>query len=262
MKYFVFADVHGYYSILMEELNKLGFDENNENHMLISLGDNFDRGPENYKMYEFLKNMKEKNKIILVKGNHEDLFLEMLYRGMALRHDMSNGTYKTLLEFIKQYFYENHEDMFYFKAKDVYYKLRDEGILDFFYDMKDYYETKNYVFTHGFIPIDEVEYQYKKDWRNSTKEEFASSRWKNGIQMSIDYDFKEEGKKIVIGHYHTSYGHVKRKYPNLTSFSARNYEFSEDANFGIYEDDNIIAIDACTHHSKKINVLVLEDETL
>ena len=71
MKYFVFGDVHGYYSLLMEELKKNGYDEENENHMLISLGDNFDRGPENYKMYEFLKKMKQKNKIILVKGNHD-----------------------------------------------------------------------------------------------------------------------------------------------------------------------------------------------
>ncbi len=51
MKYFVFADVHGYYSLLMEELKYKQFDFNNPEHMLISLGDNFDRGPVNFKMY-------------------------------------------------------------------------------------------------------------------------------------------------------------------------------------------------------------------
>ena len=80
MKYFVFSDVHGYYSLLMDELKEKGFDENNDEHMLISLGDNFDRGLENYQMYEFLVKMKNLNKIILVKGNHEDLFLQLLYR--------------------------------------------------------------------------------------------------------------------------------------------------------------------------------------
>ena len=55
MKYFVFTDIHGFYSILKKELIKQGFDENNENHMLISLGDNFDRGNENYEMYDKIK---------------------------------------------------------------------------------------------------------------------------------------------------------------------------------------------------------------
>lgn len=262
MKYFIFSDVHGYYSMLKEELLKYGYDENNEEHMLISLGDNFDRGPENFKMYEFLKEMKEKKKIILVKGNHEDLFLDMLYKGYATHIDERNGTYKTLIEFISKYFDGDSYDMFYYNAKDVYYKLRDEGILDFFYDMKDYYETKKYIFTHAFIPIDENEFKYKKDWRDSTKDEFKSSRWKNGIQMSIDFGFNEPGKKIVIGHYHTSYGHVRKDFPNKSVFAQRDLEFSNDANFGIYEDDFIIAIDACTNFSIKMNILVVEDEEL
>lgn len=262
MKYFIFGDVHGYYSMLRKELIKKGFDENNPDHMLISLGDNFDRGPENIKMYEFLKTMKEKNKIILVKGNHEDLFLKMLYRGYVARNDHTNGTYGTLQDFIKIYFQDASDDMFYYNAKEVFFALRDEGIIDFFYDMKDFFETKNYIFTHGFIPIDEIYATYKENWRNSSSDEFAASRWTNGIQMSIDYNIGEKGKKIVIGHYHTSYGHARKEYPTLDSFALREVEFAKNANFGVYEDDNIIAIDACTHYSKKINVLILEDETL
>ena len=45
MKYFITSDIHGYYSVLIEELNKQGFDKNKDT--LITLGDNFDRGPEN-----------------------------------------------------------------------------------------------------------------------------------------------------------------------------------------------------------------------
>ena len=60
MKYFVFSDVHGCYNRLCEELEKKGFDENNQDHMLISLGDNFDRGKENYQMLLFLKRKKNK----------------------------------------------------------------------------------------------------------------------------------------------------------------------------------------------------------
>ena len=96
MKYFVFSDIHGFYSILKEELDKKGFDVNDENHMLISIGDNFDRGKENYHMFKFLKEMKQKNKIILIKGNHEDLFMDMLKRGYPEMMDYSNKTYDNL----------------------------------------------------------------------------------------------------------------------------------------------------------------------
>ena len=33
MKYFIFSDVHGYYSMLMDRLNKLGYDLNNDNYL-------------------------------------------------------------------------------------------------------------------------------------------------------------------------------------------------------------------------------------
>ncbi len=259
MKYFVFADVHGYYSLLMEELKNEQFDINNPEHMLISLGDNFDRGPENFKMYEFLKEMKELNKIILIKGNHEDLFLKMLYDRKATFTDMINGTYQTLIEFISHYFDGNFEDMFYYYPSDVYKKLRDEGIIDFIYDMEDYYETNNYIFTHGFIPVNNEDMTYKKNWRDSSKKEFELSRWLNGIDMSLNYHIGEPNKKIVIGHFHTSFGHVRREVLNKTPQEYHSLEFKEDAKFDIYEDDNIYALDACTHYTKKINLLVLED---
>ncbi len=260
MKYFVFADVHGYYSILMKELANKKFDVNNPEHMLISLGDNFDRGPENFKMYEFLKEMTKLNKIILVKGNHEDLFLKMLYNQKATFTDMTNGTYQTLIEFISHYFEENFEDMFYYYSSDVYKKLRDEGIIDFFYDMKDYYETNKYIFTHGFIPIDKDNMTYKVDWRASSTKEFEDARWLNGIEMSLKYSIGEKDKKIVVGHFHTSYGHVRKEFESKTPKEYIELEFKENANFEIYEDINIYALDACTHYTKKINILILEDE--
>lgn len=259
MRYFVFSDVHGYYSLLKNELDKKGFDVNNNNHMLISIGDNFDRGPENYQMYKFLLEMKKLKKIILVKGNHEDLFLKMLYRRKATYIDMTNGTYGTLIEFTKQYTKNDPEDQFYIYPDDVYLRFKEEGIIDFFYDMLDYYETDNYIFTHGFIPIDKDSYKYKYDWRLSTPDDFASSRWLNGIEMSMRYNIGEKSKKIVVGHFHTSYGNVRKLYPNKTYEEYYKLEFKDLNNFDIYEDDNIYAIDGCTHFSKRINILVVDD---
>lgn len=260
MKYFVFSDIHGYYSLLENELNKHGFDFNNPNHMLISLGDNFDRGPESIKMYEFLKKMKANNKIILVKGNHEELFLSMMYRREVLMTDISNGTFDTALNFIKLYFEDDPTNVFKYRFSEVYHKLNDEGILDFFYDMLDYYETKDYVFVHGFIPIDKEKYQYIKDWRTASDKQFYNSRWLNGLEMSIQHNLKEESKKIVVGHYRTSYGNLRKKYPNKSDLFYKSIETENIENFAIYEDDNIIAIDGCTHISKRVNVFVFEDK--
>lgn len=125
--------------------------------------------------------------------------------------------------------------------------------------MLDYYETDKYIFTHGFIPINTETYTYKKNWRSSSKDEFYSARWLNGMEMSMIYNIKVKNKKIVVGHFHTSYGNVRKKYPNKTYNEYKKLEFEDKNNFGIYEDDNIYAIDACTHYTKKINILVLED---
>ena len=114
-EYFVFTDIHGFYSILKKELIKQGFDENNENHMLISLGDNFDRGNENYEMYD-------KNKIILVKGNYEDVLLEMFKRGFPIYRDFANRTYDTVNQMFQKYF-QTKNDLTPEDFKDIYKRM-------------------------------------------------------------------------------------------------------------------------------------------
>ena len=267
MKYFVFSDVHGYYSILKEELDKQGFDVNNDNHMLISIGDNFDRGTENYLMFKFLKEMKDKNKIILIKGNHEDLFMDMLKRGYPLNMDYSNRTYDTFVQFYRHYFNITDEESEPNNWIEVYKQMKEEGFFDIIYDMKDYYETKNYIFTHGFIPVDGIynyfyneNCTYRDDWRYSSSRDFMDSRWYNGIELSIKYNIKEPNKKIVVGHFHSSYGNVRKDLgKNLPESTYKKYEFSNLDYFKPYEDENVIAIDSCVAFTKRLNVLVLED---
>ena len=66
MRYFIFGDVHGCLNQLKQALENAGFDRENENHTLISLGDNFDRGGLNRGVFNFLVNMP---RIICIKGN-------------------------------------------------------------------------------------------------------------------------------------------------------------------------------------------------
>ena len=100
MKYYVTADVHGFYTILHDALEEVGFFAETQPHKLIILGDLFDRGTEAPELQEFILKLMEENRVILVKGNHEDLFEEMLTEdaGLPYRHHVSNGTYMTALQ--------------------------------------------------------------------------------------------------------------------------------------------------------------------
>lgn len=246
MKYFIFSDAHGCYSVLKNKLKEVGFEENNPNHMLISLGDNFDRGKENYQMFLFLKEMVKKNKIILIRGNHEDILMHMFYSKRASTTDYMNGTYNTIEELAMAYFGEKGYGMFMENFEELYYKLKEEGLFDLIWDMKDYFETSKYVFVHGFIPINtDEEFSYKSNWRTSCEEEFYRARWINGIEMSLKYGIGEPKKKIVMGHIY-----VKQAY----TLKGENSNCLE-----IYEDEKIIALDAHTAINNVINILVIED---
>ena len=78
MKYYVTADIHGYFGELEEELVSLGFFEDKEPHKLIICGDLFDRGQEALKLQDFILDLISEDKVILIRGNHEDLAIKLL----------------------------------------------------------------------------------------------------------------------------------------------------------------------------------------
>ena len=83
-KLFVISDCHGFYHEMLDALDNAGFDPNNEDHWLISCGDNFDRGPCPEDVMVYLKMLPRK---ILVKGNHEDLLMECINRGYNIEDE-------------------------------------------------------------------------------------------------------------------------------------------------------------------------------
>ena len=119
--------------------------------------------------------------------------------------------------------------------------------------MLDYYETDHYIFVHGWIPCAFQgfrRYNIIVDWRNSDRQAWESARWYNGMDAAAA-GVTVDGKTIVCGHWHSSYGHSR--------YEKKCTEFGEDADFSPYYAPGIIALDACTAHSHKVNVIVLED---
>ena len=248
-KFFVMSDIHGFYDEMIKSLDEAGFDKDNEQHWVVTCGDHFDRGNQPMQVMEYLKSLPRK---VLVRGNHEDLFLEMCQRGYACGHDISNGTAATIYDL------SDVESRYMFSICDSAY----EKAKDFIYSMVNYFETKNYIFVHSWIPLkcnDDLpiyniknrQFEFNPNWREAHGVDWEQARWGN------PFNLVEQGllpdKTIVFGHWHCSTGWAK---------SEGRSEYGHDAKFDPYFGDGFISIDACTAYSGKVNVVVLEDEFL
>lgn len=179
-KYFVFSDVHGCYNELIRDLNKSGFEINNDSHIIISCGDNFDRGNQNYEMFCFLRDLPNDRKI-LIKGNHEYLLESVVDRKEFTRIDILNGTAKS-----------------YNELADA---LNDDNItelMNLIKTMVNFYEINNLVFTHGFIPL---------NYHHASLDEWYKAVWVKSYLLLNE--LPNIDKTIVVGHcgvrfYHDS----------------------------------------------------------
>lgn len=249
-KLFVVSDVHGFYDELQLALNEAGFDPNNENHWLISCGDEWDRGPKPVEVMKFFSSLGRK---VIIRGNHIELFEDMCYRGYPEWHDQSNGTLGTVEKF-GGYESRYEIDLCCEKALNRTKKYRR--------NMVNYFETKNYIFVHSWIPLIKKDnlpshytrnrkFEFNPDWRNASAAEWRDAMWGNPFDMA-DRGLMPD-KTVVFGHWHCSTGWAKAEGRS---------EFEDDAKFDPYYGDGFIGIDACTAHSGKCNVIVIEDEFL
>jgi len=255
--FFVASDIHGFFTEWQDALKEKGFDANNPEHIIIVCGDLLDRGGEAKRTVDFAYEMFNSNRFIFVRGNHEDLFKEMVVRGDVLEHDVSNGTADTIYQLAK-----NKSTIWY----DFSYDPKWDFLLN---NTINYYETEHYIFVHGWIPtkrqeipwyqIKDNHFEYNPDWRNSTNDEWYASRWVNGMDM-WHYKIKEPDKTIVCGHWHCSWGwsHLDQKRPEFPQKNKKNWA----ASFEPYAKDGILAIDACTAYTKIVNVIRLEEDQL
>lgn len=100
MRYYVVSDIHGFHSPLIAALNHAGFFSDQQPRKLIVLGDLFDRGKEAKELEAFISDLMDKDLVILIRGNHEDLYEDLVTvdKGIGLSHHINNGTYDTALQ--------------------------------------------------------------------------------------------------------------------------------------------------------------------
>lgn len=246
MKFFVISDIHSYYTPMITALNESGFDKTNPEHTLVVCGDSFDRGTQSIEVLEFLNSVERK---VLIKGNHDDLLMELLNGRMPKPTDTHNGTTETIF----QLGYNAGTTKFSDYCIEAYQKYT-----PLYNQMVNYFETENYIFVHSWIPTKEQPYNvnnpdltemvFDENWRSADEERWKAARWVNPYIFALA-GLKPD-KTIVFGHWHTSW-------PRARLYGG--YEYTDKADFSIFYGDGYIGIDAMTSYSGKVNVLVIED---
>lgn len=255
-KYFAVADPHSFYTYMMQALTDKGFDKDNPEHLIILCGDAFDRGEESKRMLEFLKTYSSLGRLIYIRGNHEDLLndaVKMMLNSVYITsnsHHVHNGTIKTIAELTDTNVYDlfvnsyNYHDLF----------STMDGVLGFINKTTvDSFTLGSTMFVHGWCP----------DLRNDqiSKLDRASmwnkARWENGMLEFKKNHIPADVTTMVCGHWHASWG--------WKEFGYTKDEWKADAKFDTFIHTNesgktIVALDACTVLSRKVNCVVFDEQ--
>ena len=252
MKYFVVSDVHSFFNEMMDAINKKGFDIHNQNHSLVVCGDLFDRGSQALELLNFVQSLGDR--FIYVRGNHEDLlfdcYKELLLGRFPGSHHNSNGTIDTLCQFTGLNYYSL---MCNTPERKEAFEQKLDPILDWINNKAiDYAEFGDYICVHGWVPC----FSYLNDFRNADESEWKQSRWMNGMNMWMRQENRIEGKTIICGHWHCSWGwsHIRQERKEFPQKNRKDWLNS----FEPFIDDGIAAIDACAAYTGKVNCIVIE----
>lgn len=162
-RFLVITDIHGCYDEMLALLTKLDFQPDEDT--LINLGDTIDRGPKIYDVFEYLYDLKAYmgERLILLRGNHEQMMLNTVYGGQTERRLWDyNGGAKTRGSFLQ-------------------HKHRINEFTDFYEQMKFYYIGPNFRCVHAALE--------NEDPGENTTETLIWGRRK-------DY----QGKLVLTGH--------------------------------------------------------------
>ena len=165
MRHIAIGDIHGEITLLKSLLKDLNV--NFKTDKLIFLGDYIDRGENSYEVVKYVRALQRKHptKVICLKGNHEDLFLN----DVALWR--LNGGTKT-----ENDYRANCESNKEFKDR-----------VKWFESLPLYYETKNNVFVHGGIDPSVSLAEQNSHYMMWAREDYL-------------YDDRKFDKKVISGH--------------------------------------------------------------
>ena len=169
---FAVGDIHGCLDKLLSLMEIIDIDF--EKDTLAFIGDYIDRGPNSKDVVDYLIDLGRREPgVIFLKGNHE-LMLENYLSGTDKFTFLFNGGQATLDSYLKGG-----------------YGAEDNPIpathLDFFDNLRLYYETDKYIFVHAGLK-ENISLEEQDEW---------DMLWIREDFIYSDFDF---GKRVIFGH--------------------------------------------------------------
>lgn len=273
--YYCISDIHSGFTPMKKALWQAGYRKTDKNAVLVIAGDLFDRLNESAEVYNFVHSIP-KNRRILVRGNHEDLMMDLLSKFMPDSHDYSNGTVRTICNFTghteEEIRWGTHEKESYIVWEEAKQAFKKMGVYKFIKNKSNwvnYAEIGKYIIVHSFIPTKlKPEYSFLKyqprynvsaealrydpDWRKADLYDWEDARWGNPAEQFKSGLFDEElkqGKTLICGHWHTA-----------DFWNILDGEYKDITECNLYNNHGIIGLDACTVRNKRCNVFKIEME--
>lgn len=251
MKYFVFADPHGDYQALLTTITEMGYDAANPQHQLIGCGDYFGRAAQSnsdcINIWKYLTSTHHVNKPICIRGNHESILIDAIERRQLTETDIYNGEHNTFASFLWRY--PNQIKCDFYLQFDAAKTMMDVGFYDWLKSLPWYFETKHYIFTHGFVPMMYFTRDIELDDFGDL--EWGQASWANTPDSIRTFDLMKVGmrKTIVFGHWRAK---------SLNEKFAHKWE-EKDSEIYVDEERKLIGLDVTTVLSHKVGSIVIDD---
>ncbi len=201
MKYYALSDIHGCYDELKTAMTQIDLDD--KNNIVIFCGDYIDGNAEGnsmkvlYYIYELQKKYKER--VIVLRGNHEQWFAEYIEKGVGqygfpnvetLQGFMSEEQFYNILTYARRKA-KTKPDVLYLVLHECkeYIKKNHKELVSWIKSLPFYYETENQIYVHA--GIEEME-SCNDYWKECTDEQT--------FLMKHTFSSDDFYKDIISGH--------------------------------------------------------------
>lgn len=269
MRYIFVSDIHGNFDKLKSALETANF--NADTDTLVSVGDAFDRGFQSKEVLEFLMSLPHR---ILIMGNHDYRWLELMRGAHAETFDAHNGVRNSLMSFCELPKTPSLYWGFQVLQSDDKCRATRDLIWEYLHECVWAAEWSNLIATHGWIPTNDTYitngYGYPKLARMEAMEDLSAATnddWYNAVWAdtgAIVTSFRDAAfpmKSMIVGHWHAfdiaaRFGESRIEMvnglPEIADFSTFHYEAE-------YAD--VYFIDGCTAMDKGVvNVISIETD--
>lgn len=167
MRRFAIGDIHGCSKALRTLIETIDPQPEDE---LVFLGDYVDRGPDSRDVVDQIIALKDRCRVVPLRGNHEIMLIAVALRGMDGEAWLENGGQATVASY-----------------GGSFHKIPQQHI-DFFENLVSYYETDDAIFVHaGYCHLLEMHEQ-----------DDATLYWKH-LPFPLPLKHKS-GKRVFVGH--------------------------------------------------------------